>query len=79
MFEQFAGMYFDYMCKSFFTYYPTCLGKILGAFRIRIRSKSSNVSGKIRFFFVMENISVSMKKSNKIKVYDLKGSLRNRF
>ncbi len=79
MFEQFAGMYFDYLCKSFFTYYPTCLAKILGAYRIKVRSKAGSMNGKVRFFFIMENLFVNWGSSKKTLVYDLKGSMRNRF
>ena len=38
MFIQFAPLYFDYLCKSFFHNYPCTLAKILGAFKIVVKS-----------------------------------------
>ena len=79
MFEQFAGLYFDYLSKSFFTFYPTSLAKIIGAYRIQVVSKNSQTTSKRRYFFVMENLFVNMPPSKKFYVYDLKGSKRHRF
>ena len=38
MFSEFATHYFEYMCRSFHQKCPTSIAKILGAFKIRIRS-----------------------------------------
>jgi len=79
MFEQSAGNYFDYLCKSFFIYYPTSLAKILGAYRVTTRVKGKASEMKDRYFFIMENMFYNWKPSKKSLVYDLKGSMRKRF
>lgn len=77
MFVEIENMYFDYLCKSFFNYYPTSLAKILGAFRIKIKNRTKNES-KTLYYFLQENLFVNPKGGKQL-IYDLKGSKRNRF
>jgi 1-phosphatidylinositol-3-phosphate 5-kinase len=38
MFREMGLGYFEYLCKSFYHYCPTALAKILGAFKIKLKS-----------------------------------------
>ena len=77
MFKDFANAYFDYMAKSFFHYYPTCLAKILGAFKVKIFNRSRNTAAH-HYMFVMENLNIGVNEGSVVR-YDLKGSRRNRY
>lgn len=77
MFREMGMGYFEYLCKSFFHYCPTCLAKILGAFKIKMKYVNQNKT--VRFcLFVMENILLDINEDTCLK-YDLKGSKRKRF
>jgi 1-phosphatidylinositol-3-phosphate 5-kinase len=71
-FLHFAPAYFDYMSRAFFHGLPTLLAKIFGFFRIGFTAngKSSRMD-----VLVMENLFYER---NVTKIYDLKGSKRNR-
>ena len=70
--------YFEYLCKSFYHYCPTGLAKILGAFKIKMKTVG-HPSKPVRYcLFVMENILLNINEENCLK-YDLKGSKRKRF
>mmetsp|Transcript_827 Transcript_827/g.701 ORF Transcript_827/g.701 Transcript_827/m.701 type:complete len:183 (+) Transcript_827:291-839(+) len=77
MFTEIENLYFDYLCKSFFNYYPTTLAKILGAFKIRIKNRTKGET-KTLYFFLQENLFFNSKPGRQL-VYDLKGSKRNRW
>ena len=77
MFVEIENLYFDYLSKSFFNHYPTCLAKILGAYRIKIKNRTKGESKTI-YYFLQENLFVNSKPGTEL-IYDLKGSKRNRF
>ncbi len=41
-FNEFALSYFEYMCRSFNQKCPTCISKILGAFKISIKQEKKS-------------------------------------
>ncbi|KAF8320522.1 uncharacterized protein EI90DRAFT_3080477 [Cantharellus anzutake] len=71
---KFAPAYFDYMSNAISSNRPTLLSKIYGCYKVIYKNP---VAGKtIRMnLLVMENLFYGRKFS---KIYDLKGSLRNR-
>ncbi|EMD32532.1 hypothetical protein CERSUDRAFT_118584 [Gelatoporia subvermispora B] len=78
--ETFAPAYFDYMSSAVSANRPTLLAKIFGCFKIAFRkSQSSSSSSKSKptqmNLLVMENLFYDRRFS---KIYDLKGSTRNR-
>jgi len=78
MFIEFAFSYFEYMCRSFTQKCPTSIGKILGAFKIKIRSGEK----KTNHFHVilMENLTCGINpKMSSLMKYDLKGSMSRRY
>eukprot|EP00349_Pseudokeronopsis_sp_Brazil_P010858 CAMPEP_0202979302 /NCGR_PEP_ID=MMETSP1396-20130829/85490_1 /ASSEMBLY_ACC=CAM_ASM_000872 /TAXON_ID= /ORGANISM="Pseudokeronopsis sp., Strain Brazil" /LENGTH=189 /DNA_ID=CAMNT_0049718665 /DNA_START=302 /DNA_END=871 /DNA_ORIENTATION=- len=81
MFLDFAPLYFDYLCKSFFHSFPCALIKILGAFKFKIHHERTGKVTK-KYVYVMENLNfgIPAEKEDKFIVrYDLKGSSLNRF
>lgn len=69
--------YFEYLCKSFCHYNPSCMAKILGAFKIKMKFINSSKSQSY-CFFMMENILLNINEKVCIK-YDLKGASKKRF
>ncbi|KAJ3571559.1 hypothetical protein NP233_g3674 [Leucocoprinus birnbaumii] len=78
--ENFAPAYFDYMSSAVSADRPTLLAKIFGCFKLTFRKTGSGKgSGKIKStqmnLLVMENLFYDRRFT---KIYDLKGSTRNR-
>ncbi|RPD82110.1 hypothetical protein L226DRAFT_556074 [Lentinus tigrinus ALCF2SS1-7] len=80
--ETFAPAYFDYMSSAVVAKRPTLLAKIFGCFKITFRksqkhqgSSKSKVTQMNLNLLVMENLFYDRHFS---KIYDLKGSTRNR-
>ncbi|KAI0334482.1 hypothetical protein GY45DRAFT_1431675 [Cubamyces sp. BRFM 1775] len=78
--ETFAPAYFDYMSSAVVANRPTLLAKIFGCFKITFRKSHKHQSGsksKVTQMnlLVMENLFYDRHFS---KIYDLKGSTRNR-
>ncbi|KAH9858260.1 hypothetical protein C2E23DRAFT_880897 [Lenzites betulinus] len=78
--ETFAPTYFDYMSSAVVAQRPTLLAKIFGCFKITFRKSHRHQSGsksKVTQMnlLVMENLFYDRHFS---KIYDLKGSTRNR-
>ncbi|KIJ28157.1 hypothetical protein M422DRAFT_215436 [Sphaerobolus stellatus SS14] len=76
----FAPAYFDYMASTVSAGRPTLLAKIFGCFRVSFtRPKDAKTGGKGKssssVFLVMENLFYDRRFT---KIYDLKGSTRNR-
>ncbi|KAG7099823.1 hypothetical protein E1B28_001632 [Marasmius oreades] len=78
--ETFAPAYFDYMSSSVSSSRPTLLAKVFGCYKLTFR-KAENEHGPGRAkstqmnLLVMENLFYDRRFS---KIYDLKGSTRNR-
>ena len=79
MFTEFAPRYFDYLCKSFFHNFPCALAKILGAYKISIRSNSNKNKVSEKYYVITENLNYGITNEKSILRYDLKGSTRNRY
>ena len=77
-FNDFALSYFEYMCRSFTQKCPTSIGKILGAFKIKIRSGDKKTNNY--HLIMMENLTcgIDANKESLLK-YDLKGSMSRRY
>ncbi|KAH8094601.1 hypothetical protein BXZ70DRAFT_1033808, partial [Cristinia sonorae] len=77
--ETFAPSYFDYMSSALGANRPTLLAKIFGVFKITFRKTQKDKSNKSKptqmNLMVMENLFYDRRFS---KIYDLKGSTRNR-
>ncbi|CDO73161.1 hypothetical protein BN946_scf185007.g216 [Trametes cinnabarina] len=78
--ETFAPAYFDYMSSAVVANRPTLLAKIFGCYKITFRKSHKHQSGsKFKVtqmnLLVMENLFYGRHFS---KIYDLKGSTRNR-
>ncbi|KAF9817765.1 hypothetical protein IEO21_03224 [Rhodonia placenta] len=78
--ETFAPAYFDYMSSAVIANRPTLLAKIFGCFKITFRkTQKQQGSGRSKptqmNLLVMENLFYDRRFS---KIYDLKGSTRNR-
>jgi 1-phosphatidylinositol-3-phosphate 5-kinase len=78
--ETFAPAYFDYMSSSVNANRPTLLAKVFGCFKVSYRKsgkdKGPNKSKSMQInLLVMENLFYDKRFS---KIYDLKGSTRNR-
>ena len=78
LFLKLAPSYFDYMSKCFFHSQPSCLVKILGAFKI-ITFDSSEMKKTKRYFIVMENLNLGLENTEDLVRYDLKGSENKRY
>jgi len=77
--ETFAPAYFDYMSSSLTAGRPTLLAKIFGCFKVTYKTTNHSGPGKPKIsqmnLVVMENLFYDRRFS---KIYDLKGSTRNR-
>lgn len=77
--ETFAPAYFDYMSSAVVAHRPTLLAKIFGCFKISFRKTQKDRSSRSKptqmNLLVMENLFYDRRFS---KIYDLKGSTRNR-
>ncbi|GMM39465.1 1-phosphatidylinositol-3-phosphate 5-kinase [Hanseniaspora uvarum] len=73
-FVQFAPNYFKYMSESIYQKLPTAIAKIVGFFQIQLRN---NDTGKTVKFdcIITENLFYG---KNNVRIFDLKGSMRNR-
>ncbi|KAG2221193.1 hypothetical protein INT45_000233, partial [Circinella minor] len=73
-FLRFAPSYFQYMSEAFFHELPTVLSKIFGLYRIGFKNSSTGKSMRMDIL-VMENLFYERCVK---KIFDLKGSMRNR-
>jgi 1-phosphatidylinositol-3-phosphate 5-kinase len=78
--ETFAPAYFDYMCSSVSANRPTLLAKVFGCYKLTFRKTGKDKGpGKSKStqmnLLVMENLFYDRRFT---KIYDLKGSTRNR-
>ncbi|KDN36771.1 hypothetical protein K437DRAFT_260021 [Tilletiaria anomala UBC 951] len=73
-FSKFAPAYFDYIANCFYRDRPTTLAKIFGCFRIGFKNPQTGKTLKMDCL-VMENLFYGREMS---KIFDLKGSMRNR-
>ncbi|KAJ3558998.1 hypothetical protein NM688_g604 [Phlebia brevispora] len=77
--ETFAPAYFDYMSSAVVANRPTLLAKIFGCYKISFRKTHKDRGSKSKStqmnLLVMENLFYDRRFS---KIYDLKGSTRNR-
>ncbi|KAL0580699.1 Mitochondrial distribution and morphology protein 12 [Marasmius crinis-equi] len=79
--ETFAPAYFDYMSSSVSSNRPTLLAKVFGCYKLTFKKADDNERGHGRVkstqmnLLVMENLFYDRRFS---KIYDLKGSTRNR-
>jgi 1-phosphatidylinositol-3-phosphate 5-kinase len=77
MFNDFAPIYFEYMCRSFNQKCPTSIAKTLGAFKVNIKKSTEKTTHNV---ILMENLSIGLEKSTEqLLKYDLKGSMSNRY
>ncbi|EQC38478.1 hypothetical protein SDRG_04186 [Saprolegnia diclina VS20] len=72
MFIDFAPDYFKYLGKSFENGEPSCLAKILGAYKLRVPSQGT----KWTHVIIMENSNFGFAAT---QMYDLKGVMRRRY
>ncbi|KAI7871240.1 hypothetical protein BDF14DRAFT_1764825 [Spinellus fusiger] len=70
----FAPAYFQYMSEAFFSELPTVLAKIFGFYSIGYKNSATGKSMRMDIL-VMENLFYQR---NVKKIFDLKGSMRNR-
>lgn len=77
--ETFAPAYFDYMSSAVVAHRPTLLAKIFGCYKISFRKTHKDKGNRSKptqmNLLVMENLFYDRRFS---KIYDLKGSTRNR-
>ncbi|KAM3589761.1 Mitochondrial distribution and morphology protein 12 [Umbelopsis sp. WA50703] len=73
-FLRFAPAYFQYMSEAFFHELPTVLAKIFGFYSIGFKNSATGKSMRMDVL-IMENLFY---KRNVKKIFDLKGSMRNR-
>ncbi|KAI9496080.1 hypothetical protein BDB00DRAFT_162213 [Zychaea mexicana] len=73
-FLRFAPSYFQYMSEAFFHELPTVLSKIFGLYRIGFKNSTTGKSMRMDIL-VMENLFYERAVK---KIFDLKGSMRNR-
>ncbi|KAL0066579.1 Mitochondrial distribution and morphology protein 12 [Marasmius tenuissimus] len=79
--ETFAPAYFDYMSSSVSSNRPTLLAKVFGCYKLTFKKTEENERGHAKVkstqmnLLVMENLFYDRRFS---KIYDLKGSTRNR-
>lgn len=69
-----APSYFEFLAQAFFHDLPTAMAKILGFYQIQMRNPITHKNFKMDVI-VMENLFYGHKT---IKLFDLKGSMRNR-
>ena len=83
MFCEFAVPYFEYMARSFNYKCPTSIGKLLGAYKVKIRqvnSKTSKMETRQMYVILMENLHIGIDfKQLSLSKYDLKGSQARRY
>ena len=76
MFIDSCFIYFVHNNKYFFVKMPSCLVKIVGAYKIKIKSSKKNLI----YCVIMENLNYLLNnKKTSIVTYDLKGSSINRY
>ncbi|GAX78095.1 hypothetical protein CEUSTIGMA_g5537.t1 [Chlamydomonas eustigma] len=79
-FLEFAPNYFEHMAKSFLSGRRTCLCKLLGVFTINIKTQNGGPregkDGIVLDLMIQENVFYDRPIT---RIYDLKGSERNRF
>ncbi|KAG9313993.1 hypothetical protein JVU11DRAFT_4770 [Chiua virens] len=77
--ETFAPAYFDYMASAVSGNRPTLLAKVFGCYKLTFKKTKDKGSGKAKVTYmnllVMENLFYNRRFA---KIYDLKGSTRNR-
>ncbi|PFH52314.1 hypothetical protein AMATHDRAFT_140429 [Amanita thiersii Skay4041] len=78
--ETFAPAYFEYMSSAVSSNRPTLLAKVFGCYKLTFKKTGNDkVSGRLKSFqmnlLVMENLFYDRRFT---KIYDLKGSTRNR-
>lgn len=75
--ETFAPAYFDYMASAFAADRPTLLAKVFGCYKLTFKKSKERNRGKVMHMnlLVMENLFYNRRFA---KIYDLKGSTRNR-
>ncbi|KAI9286432.1 hypothetical protein BC943DRAFT_321970 [Umbelopsis sp. AD052] len=73
-FLRFAPAYFQYMSRAFFHELPTVLAKIFGFYSIGFKNAATGKSMRMDVL-IMENLFYQR---NVKKIFDLKGSMRNR-
>ncbi|KAH8557020.1 hypothetical protein BGW37DRAFT_475223 [Umbelopsis sp. PMI_123] len=73
-FLRFAPAYFQYMSEAFFHELPTVLAKIFGFYSIGFKNSATGKSMRMDVL-IMENLFYQR---NVKKIFDLKGSMRNR-
>ena len=79
-FNEFALSYFEYMCRSFNQKCPTSIGKILGAFRITIKTPDVRQKQDSWSVIMMENLTIGIDpQKDMLAKYDLKGSMSRRY
>ena len=79
-FNEFALSYFEYMCRSFNQKCPTSIGKILGAFKIMIKSPDTRQKPESYNVIIMENLTIGIDPDKSLLAkYDLKGSMSRRY
>ena len=77
MFIETGFQYFHHNAKFLFHKMPSALAKILGAYKIKVRSPK-NSKDENSYLILMENLFYG-KEGRTIKSYDLKGSRSNRY
>ncbi|EIN14395.1 hypothetical protein PUNSTDRAFT_96221 [Punctularia strigosozonata HHB-11173 SS5] len=77
----FAPAYFDYMSSAVVAQRPTLLAKVFGCYKITFRKTQDQSTSRTRYtqmnLLVMENLFYD-RRFSKARIYDLKGSTRNR-
>lgn len=73
-FVQFAPNYFKYMSESIYQKLPTVIAKIVGFFQIQLKNVDSGKTVKFDCI-ITENLFYG---KNNVRIFDLKGSMRNR-
>lgn len=75
MFIDFAPNYFRHVCKNRFHNMPSCLVKILGAYYVKVKNRST---GKVRQEWILINENLGYGYPKKSIVFDLKGTVNKR-
>lgn len=73
-FVQFAPNYFKYMSESIYQKLPTAIAKIVGFFQIQLKNVDTGKTVKFDCI-ITENLFYG---KNNVRIFDLKGSMRNR-
>lgn len=74
-FINFAPSYFEYMAQAMFHDLPTTLAKVFGFYQIQVKGATAGSKGYKMDVIIMENLFY---KSKTTRIFDLKGSMRNR-